>query len=85
MLITRQLSDAERTAVRPTIDSLVSNGNADHRRILDAIREQNAVAAERSAIRHIERSVRFAREVLAQRAGQAERPPDEAAVTGQRA
>ena len=85
MLITRQLSDAERAAVRPTINSIVTNGNADHRRILDAIREQDAVIAERSAIRHIERSVRFAREVLAQRAGQAERPPDEAAVTGQRA
>jgi DNA-binding GntR family transcriptional regulator len=70
MLITRQLSEAERSAVRPAIDALVSNGNADHRRILDAIGARNAAGAERLAIRHIERSVRFARGVLAQRAGQ---------------
>jgi GntR family transcriptional regulator, vanillate catabolism transcriptional regulator len=80
MLITRQLSDAERTAVRPVVDSLVANGNDDHKRILEAIREHNAGSAERSAIRHVERSVRFAREVLARRAGQADRPPNSAAA-----
>lgn len=85
MLIMRQLPDAERKAVRPIIDSLVTNGNADHKRILDSIREQNPAGAERSAIRHMERSVRFAREVLARRAGHEDHSPNEAAAAGQRA
>jgi DNA-binding GntR family transcriptional regulator len=76
MLITRQLSDPERAAVRSVITTLVRNGNSDHRQILEAIREQNPAAAERSAVRHIDRSVKFARDVLARRA------PTEAVSTG---
>jgi DNA-binding GntR family transcriptional regulator len=69
MLINRQLSEGERAMVRPTIDAMVSNGNTDHRRILEAIQQRSAGNAERCAIRHMERSAKFAREVISQRAG----------------
>jgi DNA-binding GntR family transcriptional regulator len=66
-LIARHFSDAERKTFQPATDRIVNSGNADHRRILDAIRQQREAAAQRHAIRHMERSVEFARTVLARR------------------
>lgn len=72
-LIARHLSDAERTEFQPIMNSLATSGNADHQQILDAIRQQNAAAAQRAAIRHMERNVKFARAVLARQASEPER------------
>jgi DNA-binding GntR family transcriptional regulator len=69
-LIARHLSDAERAEFQPVMNSLATSGNADHRQILDAIRQRNAAAAQRAAIRHMERTVKFARAVLDRQASE---------------
>jgi DNA-binding GntR family transcriptional regulator len=66
-LILRHLDDEEQKSFAKAMDTLRRQGNADHRRILDAIVKHRPEAAEQAACKHVARSTKHAEDVIARR------------------
>jgi DNA-binding GntR family transcriptional regulator len=67
-LMRRQLDTDEMHAFSATMDRIARTGNAEHKRILDAIVNEKSDVAEQTAIKHIGRSIKWAQDVLNRRA-----------------